>query len=184
MKSLANFKRQIKNKIREYVETDILIQKGMVVGENFFRGKNVEIDYDFCWLIEFGNNVTLAPGVRVLAHDASIRRFLGYTRIGVVEIGDNVFVGADSIILPGVRMGSNIIVGAGSVVTSDLESNYVYAGNPAKKIYKMEEYLTKYQNVKNIYKENETFKNDKLTLDKKLEIKRQIKQNNYISYSR
>lgn len=174
-------KRNIKNSIREYVETDKLIKKGLVVGANFFRGKDVEIDYDFCWLIEFGDNVTLAPGVRVLAHDASIRRALGITRIGVVEVGDNVFIGADSIVLPGVRIGSNIIVGAGSVITSNLESNYVYAGNPARKIHRIEDYLLKHKNPQNIYIESDTFKNDKLTIERK---KEEIKRHNFISYSK
>lgn len=184
MNRFAKIKRYIKNSIREYVETDILIEKGMCVGENLFRGKNVEIDYDFCWLIEIGSNVTLAPGVRILAHDASIRRFLGYTRIGCVLIGDNVFIGADSVILPGVNIGSNIIVGAGSVVTNDLESNSVYVGNPARKIYEIEEYLEKHKNAKDIYNERKIFKNIELTIEEKVKIKEEIKNKNFNSYSR
>ena len=51
-----------------------------------------------------------------------------------VLISDNVWIGARSIILPGVKIGSNSIIGAGSVVTKDVPSNCVYAGNPAKLI--------------------------------------------------
>jgi acetyltransferase-like isoleucine patch superfamily enzyme len=51
-----------------------------------------------------------------------------------VSICDNVWIGARSIILPGVKIGSNSIIGAGSVVTKDVPSNCVYAGNPAKLI--------------------------------------------------
>lgn len=82
------------------------------------------------------------------------------------------------------RIGSNIIVGAGSVITSNLESNYVYAGNPARKIHRIEDYLLKHKNPQNIYIESDTFKNDKLTIERKKEIKEEIKRHNFISYSK
>jgi len=59
---------------------------------------------------------------------------LGYTRIGKIEIGDRVFIGDSSIILPGVRIGSDVVIGAGSVVTSDIPDNSVVYGNPARVI--------------------------------------------------
>jgi maltose O-acetyltransferase len=57
----------------------------------------------------------------------------GYLTSSVL-ISDNVWIGARSIILPGVKIGSNSIIGAGSVVTKDVPSNCIYAGNPAKLI--------------------------------------------------
>ncbi len=57
------------------------------------------IDSSHCWLIQIGDNVTLAPGVHVLAHDASTKRSLGYTKIGIGQGGNNVFGGAHSVIL-------------------------------------------------------------------------------------
>lgn len=175
MNIISKAKKKIKNNIREHIPTEVLVDKGMIIGENFFRGKDVEIDYDFCWLIEIGNEVTIAPGCRILAHDASMRRFLGYTRIGTVEIGNKVFIGADSIILPGVKIGNNVIVGAGSVVSKDLEDGFVYAGIPAKKICKIDDYLIKHKEPEKIYIEKDTFKNEYLTDEYKLEIKREIK---------
>lgn len=60
-----------------------------------------------------------------------------------MTIGSNVFIGMNAIIMRGVTIGDNVIIGAGSVVTSDCESNYVYAGSPARKIMTMTEYLRK-----------------------------------------
>lgn len=94
-----------------------------------------------CWLIEIGDHVTLAPGVHVLAHDASMKKAIGYTKIGRVIIGNNVFVGARSVILPNVKFGDNVVIGAGSIVTKDLPANGIYAGNPCRKIMDYEQWL-------------------------------------------
>ena len=58
-------------------------------------------------------------------------------------IGNNVFIGMRSIILQGTNIGDNVIIGAGSVVSGKVESNSVYAGNPAKKICSLEEHKNK-----------------------------------------
>lgn len=68
-----------------------------------------------------------------------------HTKIGIVEIGNNVFIGADSIVLCNTRIGDNVIIGAGSVVTKDVPSNSVYAGNPAKLVCTFEEYQKKHR---------------------------------------
>lgn len=62
---------------------------------------------------------------------------------GVVEIGDNVFIGMNTIIERNVKIGANVVIGAGSVVTKDCDSNSVYAGIPAKKIMSIDEYFNK-----------------------------------------
>ena len=80
-------------------------------------------------------------GVYVLAHDASTKRYLDYTKISKVMIGDNVFIGARSVILPGVHIGNNVIVGAGSVVTKSIPDNMVAAGNPARLLKQTDVYI-------------------------------------------
>lgn len=120
-------------KIRGLTPLNKLIKRGLIIGNNCNIMHNVNIDDSHCWLIEIGNNVTLAPNVHILAHDASTKLFTGYTKIGNVKIGNNVFIGAGTIILPNTTVGDNVIVGAGSVITKNLESNSVYAGNPCKK---------------------------------------------------
>ncbi len=62
-------------------------------------------------------------------------------RIAKVSIGDRVFIGAGSIVLPGVRIGDDVIIGAGSVVTRDIADGALVAGNPATVIGTTDEYL-------------------------------------------
>ena len=85
------------------------------IGKNCKIQGEVIIDYSHYWHITIGENVTIAPRVHILAHDASTKLHLGYTKIGKVDIGNNVFIGA------------------GSVVTKNIDESGVYFGNPAKK---------------------------------------------------
>ena len=126
----------------EYTVED-LIKMGLTVGKNFNPQLHVTLDPSHCWLITIGDDVTIAPDVQVLAHDASTCAHLGYAKIGRVNIGNNVFIGAGSVILPGVTVGDNVVVGAGSVVSRSLDGGYVYAGNPAKKICSIDEFCNK-----------------------------------------
>ncbi|OOM16544.1 acyltransferase [Clostridium saccharobutylicum] len=124
-----------------------LIEKGMVCGKNF-NLLNSYIDPGHCWLIKIGDNVTITNSV-VLAHDASTKMYLNKSKIAKVIIGNNVFIGWGSIILPGSIIGDNVIVGAGSVVTKNIPPNSVVAGNPAKIIGKTNEYIEKNKKMMN-----------------------------------
>lgn len=128
-------------RLRSDVTTEDLIKQGMVVGNNFNRMHGVILDDSHCWLITIGNDVTMAPRVHVLAHDASTCHHLGYARIGRVDIGNNVFIGADAVVLPGVAIGDNSVIGANSTVTKSIPANVVAAGNPAKVICSIDEYI-------------------------------------------
>ena len=135
-------------KILEYLRgepqhIEKLYKRGLKVGKNFHRMGGVSIDPSHCYHITIGDNVTLAPRVHILAHDASTAMFLGKTRAANVTIGNNVFVGAGSIILPGVHIGNRVIIGAGSIVSKDIPDNSVAVGNPAKVICPIDEYLEK-----------------------------------------
>lgn len=137
----------------------------------------VIIDPGHCWLIEMGDDVTLAPRVHVLAHDASTKRQLGYTRIARVTIGNNVFVGAGTIILPGVSIGDNVVVGAGSVVTKSIPANSLAVGNPCRVISSYDEYMRKKTEEMNsgcVY--DESYQIGKITEEKKEEMKRDLKE--------
>lgn len=138
------------NVIKEFIyrfrgeyTTEKLISMGMKVGKNFGRLNGVILDPSHCWLIEIGDNVTLAPRVHILCHDASTKQFLNYTKIGRVTIGNNVFIGAESVVLPGVTIGSNVVIGANSTVTHDIPDNTVAVGSPARVLCSLEEYLQK-----------------------------------------
>ena len=79
-----------------------LKENGLKVGDNFNMLPECIIDYSHCWHITIGDNVTFAPRVHILAHDASTKMYLNYTKIKNVMIGNNVFIGTSSIIMPGV----------------------------------------------------------------------------------
>jgi maltose O-acetyltransferase len=146
----------------EKSQLDILIENGLKVGENFNMLPECIIDFSHCWHIEIGNSVTLAPRVHILAHDASTKIFLDYTKVKNVKIGNNVFIGTSTIIMPGVEIGDNVIVGAGSVVTKSIPSNVVFAGNPAKFICNLDTFLSTTQenmNANNVFDESYTLRN-------------------------
>lgn len=130
-------------RLRGEYTTEKLISMGMKVGKNFGRLHGVILDPSHCWLIEIGDNVTLAPRVHILCHDASTKQFLNYTKIAPVTIGNNVFIGAETVVMPGVKIGSNVIVGANSTVTHDIPDGMVAAGSPARILCTLEEYLDK-----------------------------------------
>ena len=64
---------------------------------------------------------------------------------GRIEIGDNVFIGANAVLLPGTKIGDNVIVGACSLVKGELSAGYVYAGVPVRKICTLDEYKKKHE---------------------------------------
>lgn len=100
------------------------------------------------FLISIGDKVTITSGVKLLTHDGStwlISNSNGrrYQRYGKICIGNNVFIGVNSIVLPGVEIGNEVIVAAGSVVTSDVPPNSVVGGNPAKVLMSFDAYRDK-----------------------------------------
>lgn len=132
-------------KILEYLRgepqhLEKLLKRGLKVGKNFHRMGGVVVDPSHCYHITIGDNVTLAPRVHILAHDASTYKFIGKTRAANVTIGNDVFVGAGAIILPGVHIGNRVVIGAGSIVTHNIPDNSVAVGNPAKVVCSLDDY--------------------------------------------
>lgn len=131
-------------RLRGAYTVERLVQMGLTVGKNFNPQLGFNLDPSHCWLITIGDNVTFAPNVTILAHDASMHGALGYTKIAKVNIGSRVFIGAGSIVLPGVNIGDDAIIGAGSVVTKNVPAGKVYAGNPAREICDTADFLKKH----------------------------------------
>lgn len=129
----------------EKAAMDYCYAHGFTSGRNFQYNSGYPIDANWPWLISVGDDVTLASNVRLLAHDASTAKAGVHTKIGIVRIGNNVFIGADSIVLCNTRIGDNVIIGAGSVVTHDIPSNSVYAGNPARFVCTFADFQEKHQ---------------------------------------
>lgn len=97
--------------------------RGVNIGKNF-DGPDSTIDYCFGHLVTIGDNVTIS-GTTILAHDGTTKKFLGYCKVAPVKIGNDVFIGYGSIVLPGVTIGNKVIVGAGTVCSKDIPDNLV-----------------------------------------------------------
>lgn len=117
-----------------------LQRRGLRLGRNVYICSPEDIDGHLPWLITIGDDCVLSQDVMVLAHDASTYIHLGYGKVGRVTIGCRTYIGARTIILPGVSIGNNVILGAGSVVTRDIPDNSVAVGNPARILRSTSEY--------------------------------------------
>jgi maltose O-acetyltransferase len=142
---------------RRKLYLDYLVAKGLKMGRNVQIVDTFFIDPSHCFLISIGDNSIICPNVRLIAHDASTKMILGYTKIGLITIKENCFVGDSTIVLPNVTIGSNSIIGSGSVITKDVPPNSVAAGNPAKVICSVDEYIAK---IRVISKEKTIFGHD------------------------
>lgn len=128
---------QMDNVLNRYRNT------GVTIGENV-QIMNSLIDQGHGFLIDIGNNVTIT-GATILAHDGSMKAALGYCKVGRVIIGDDVFIGMGSYILPNVTIGNKVIVGAGSVVTKSIPDNSVVSGNPARVVCSYDEFIERHR---------------------------------------
>ena len=122
-----------------------LIAHGMKIGNHVHIMPGVFVDEAYASLISIGDNCKIASGVKILAHDASMYRDLGYAQIGRVDIKENSFIAINAIILPGVTIGPNAIIGAGSVVNRDVPEDSVAAGSPAHVICTKDAFLNKHR---------------------------------------
>lgn len=132
---------------------DILRREGVEVGTGtvFYYPYSITVDMSRPWMVSIGEYCKITKGVIILAHDYSrsvIRRSHGLIigEAGITTIGNNVFIGMNSVILMGSTIGNNCIVGAGSVVKGNFPDNSVIAGNPAKVICTLEQYVDKRKN--------------------------------------
>lgn len=110
------------------------------VGKNFFANYNCTI-LDVAKVI-IGDNCQLAPNVSIYTAGHPVHpetRNSGYEYGIKVTIGDNVWIGGNTVICPGVHIGDNVVIGAGSVVTKDIPDMVIAAGNPCKVIREITE---------------------------------------------
>lgn len=111
-----------------YVKRLLYRALGMKVGKNVSFGLMAMVDVFFPRLISIGENTVIGYNCTILCHEFLIREY----RTGAVEIGAGVMLGANSTILPGVRIGDGAVVGAGSLVNRDVPPGALVAGVPAR----------------------------------------------------
>jgi maltose O-acetyltransferase len=92
------------------------------------------IDPDFAWAVEIGPHTIVATDVRIIAHDAAIKRLTGYTEVRPVTIGERCYIGAGAIVLPGSVIGDEAIIGAGALVRGEIPARTLAVGTPARVI--------------------------------------------------
>lgn len=142
MKSIRSiFARVISNPLKECKRNGMKMGKGCSI----LSWKIIAEAY----LIELGDYVQITDGVHLFTHGGGwvIRHYEGgitdYDSFGKVVIGNNVYIGNNACIMPGVTIGNNVVIGAASVVTKNVPDNVVVAGNPARIINTIDNYCKK-----------------------------------------
>jgi len=126
---------------------DVFIEQGFVCdyGDKISLGDRVYININCTCLdggnIVIGDDVLIGPNVQLITVNHPLKPSERLLRTNLVEdliIGDNVWIGAGAILLPGIKVADGCVIAAGSIVTKNLEANCLYAGNPAVKIRRLE----------------------------------------------
>jgi len=120
-------------------------------GHNVHLGSNVYANYNLTLVddgpIYIGDNVMIGPNVTIATANHPIHsqmRSIGLQYVKPVTIEENVWIGAGTVVVPGVKIGKNSVIGAGSVVVKDIPENVVAVGNPCRPIREIGEHDSKY----------------------------------------
>ena len=101
------------------------------------------------YLIKLGKRVLITGGVKFVTHDGGVfclhtkKEYENIVFYGPIVVGNNVYIGNNALVLPGVTIGDNVVIGAGAIVTKDVPSNSVCAGVPARVIKSIDDYADK-----------------------------------------
>ncbi len=122
-------------------------RRGLRVGKHFEIYSRIDFGSE-PYLITIGDNVRISIGCMFITHDGGtwvLNNLDGEKRdiFGRISIGNNVHIGANCIIMPGVTIGDNVVIGCSSLVTKDIPSNCVAFGVPAKFYESIDEYKNK-----------------------------------------
>lgn len=120
-----------------WIEANFFCDYGynIIIGDNFYANHNcVILD---CAEVSFGDNVFIGPncGFYTAGHPLNAaQRNSGLEFAKPIKVGNNVWIGGNVCVMPGVTIGDNVVIGGGSVVTKDIPSGTVAVGNPCKVI--------------------------------------------------
>lgn len=146
MSRLINWIKLHKNPVRYWRE------KGAIIGEYCEINAGASLGTE-PYLITIGNHVRINDGVHLITHDGGVwvlREFnnemVDIDLFRKIKIGNNVHIGTNAIIMPGVQIGNNCIIGCGAVVTKNVSDNNIVAGVPARIIESLDEFIVKHRN--------------------------------------
>lgn len=126
----------------------LIRERGVKCGTSCEINKNVDFGSE-PYLISLGNDVRITSGVKFVTHDGGIwvlrntKQLSNADIFGKIVVKNNVHIGMNSIIMPGVTIGNNVIIGCACVVTKDVPDNSIVAGVPGRVIESLEEYYLK-----------------------------------------
>jgi maltose O-acetyltransferase len=132
-------------RIRRDQDPAKLVAGGLNLGRGVVFGRATYIDTSGLDLISIGDETVISADVMILSHDNATKLHLDYSVQAPVTIGKRVYLGAHSIVLPGVEIGDGAIVGAGSVVRRDVPPGTIVAGNPAEVVVDVESYVARHR---------------------------------------
>lgn len=118
----------------------VLYHKNIQAGNRIDLGMNAGCYIQARNGIIVGNNTRIGPGVGILSINHHINDYDRWDTAEPIEIGDNVWVGMNAVILPGVKIGDNVAISAGSVVNKDIPSDSIAGGNPCRVVRQKEPY--------------------------------------------
>ncbi len=138
-----NILRKIKNRLFPVQTQPVPTVKSVDYKIGNVKHHNTQIDGLIPQMVEIGDDFISAPGSMILAHDASLYNHIRQHRVEKTIIGNKVFLGANAIVMPGITVGDGAIIGAGAIVTKDVKAFTVVAGNPARFICDVQDYIEK-----------------------------------------
>ncbi|MCP4521834.1 MAG: acyltransferase [Cytophagales bacterium] len=121
----------------------VLHHKNIQTGNNSPIGINIGCYIQGKGGIKVGNNVRLGPHVGLISANHAPEDYDLWIKVKPIEIGNNVWIGMNSVVMPGVSIGDNVIIGANSTVNKDIPSNSIAVGNPCRVIKEKEAYKGK-----------------------------------------
>jgi len=118
----------------------VVYWRNIQLGENVEPGANVANYIQALNGIIFGSNIRIGPNVSIISSNHNIDDYDKHDDAEPVRIGNDVWIAANCVILPGITVGNNVVIGAGSIVNRDIPDNSIAAGNPCRVLRSKSEY--------------------------------------------
>lgn len=118
----------------------VVYWRNIQLGEMVEPGANVANYIQAGNGIIFGSNIRIGPNVSIVSSNHNLDDYDKHDKVEPIRIGNDVWIAANCVILPGVTIGNNVVIGAGSIVNSDIPDNSIAVGNPCRVIKKKSPY--------------------------------------------